>query len=143
MNWGRTITLAFILFAGFIGSMVVFAFTKDADLIRDDYYESELQYDVDKEKQMNYNKLEGQLSISQEPEGVVLQLPNPVSKSSNGTVHFYRPDKKKYDRSFELKVDEKGVQLFDYDDFREGRYEVKVEWTENGKSYLGSVDILF
>lgn len=143
MNWGKGITIAFILFAAFIGSLVVQAFTRDADLTRDDYYESELEYDINKEKRRNYADLAGEITVSQQPEGVILQLPDPVSGQSVGNVHFYRPDKKKYDRKFDLNVDQNGSQTFDYTDFKEGRYEVNVEWKEGEVSYLGKTEIIF
>ena len=48
MNYGRGITIFMIAFIAFIASMVYYAFTKNADLVRDDYYENELLYDQQK-----------------------------------------------------------------------------------------------
>ena len=51
MNYGKGITIFMIAFIAFIASMVYYAFTKNADLVRDDYYENELLYDQQKEEQ--------------------------------------------------------------------------------------------
>ena len=51
MNYGKGITIFMIAFIAFIASMVYYAFTKNADLVRDDYYENELLYDQQKVEQ--------------------------------------------------------------------------------------------
>ena len=38
MNWGKGVTIAFVLFVGFIMFMVVGAFRQNFDLVADDYY---------------------------------------------------------------------------------------------------------
>ena len=57
MNWGKGITIFMLAFIGFIGSMVYYAFTKNADLVRDDYYENELAFDQSKTDKSNYTHL--------------------------------------------------------------------------------------
>ena len=52
MNWGKGITIFMIAFMAFIGSMVYYAFTKNADLVQEDYYEN--VYDVVLHKIMLY-----------------------------------------------------------------------------------------
>ena len=47
MNWGKGITIAIVLFMGFIISFVVRAFNRDSDLISDNYYEEGLAYFFD------------------------------------------------------------------------------------------------
>ena len=44
MNWGKGVTIAFILFVGFIMFMVVGAFRENFDLVSDDYYLEEINY---------------------------------------------------------------------------------------------------
>ena len=143
MNWGRSITIAFVLFAGFIGSMVYRAFTRDADLVRDDYYENELKFNDNKQKSENYAQLQEEFVVKHSKEGVQLIFPDPISESSKGNIHFYRPDKKSYDRNFDLSVDGNNQQLLDYSNFKEGYYDVIVEWEEKGTSYMAEKNISF
>jgi hypothetical protein len=58
MNWGKGITIFMVAFMAFIGSMVYYAFTKNADLVEEDYYENELNYDKNKESKSNYDVME-------------------------------------------------------------------------------------
>ncbi len=44
MNWGKSIVLVFIVFAGFIGAMIYQMCRQRIDLVRDDYYQSEIAY---------------------------------------------------------------------------------------------------
>ena len=44
MNWGKAIVLTFVLFAGFIGIMVFWMHRERIDLVRDDYYQTEIGY---------------------------------------------------------------------------------------------------
>ena len=44
MNWGKSIILAFVLFAGFIATLVVVCVREDISLVSKDYYKEELLY---------------------------------------------------------------------------------------------------
>lgn len=143
MNWGKGIALAIIAFIVFIASFVYKAFQNDFDLVRDDYYEHEVKFDEHKEAMANYNALNEEIQISQLEEGIQFAFPSKVNSNSTGEITFYRPDAKKYDRSFPLALDSENVQLLDYEHFREGYYDVRVEWESNGDSYIFEDDIQF
>ena len=143
MNWGKGITLFIAAFMMFIASMVVYAFTKDADLVREDYYENELAYDQNKENKFNYQELKEEVTISKNESGVVFNFPKIVTAESNGKIMFYRPDQKKYDCEFELNVDTLHQQILPYKSFKEGYYDLQVEWTSGDKTFLFEDKISF
>ena len=143
MNWGKGITLFIVAFIVFIASMVVFAFTKDADLVREDYYENELAYDQNKENKVNYQDLNKAIVVSKTESGIVFQFPEIVNSESKGKIMFYRPDQKKYDREFELEIDTLHQQILDYKNFKEGYYDLQVEWTNGAKTFLFEDQISF
>ncbi len=144
MNWGKGITLFMLAFMGFIGSMVYYAFTKNADLVRDDYYESELAFDQTKAEKANYTALNQPIFIEKNELGVNFIYPSQMSPSVAGKIVFYRPDQKKYDREFALEVDADHVQSFPYSNFREGYYEVSVQWTDvSNKTYIFESNLTF
>jgi len=143
MNWGKGITLFIAAFMVFIASMVVFAFTKDADLVRDDYYENELAYDKNKANKVNYQELNKKIVVSKTEAGIVFQFPESVNSESKGKITFYRPDQKKFDREFELDVDTIHQQILAYKNFKEGYYELQVEWTNGDITFLFEDKITF
>lgn len=142
MNWGKGITIAIVLFMGFIVSFVFRAFSRDADLVRTDYYEHELEYDATIQAQNNYFELGEKVMVNKDEEGVNLvfseNIPTPVS----GEILFYRPQSKKMDRSFQLQL-KNGSQRLDYNEFFEGFYEITVEWNDGTKDYQFKDEIVF
>lgn len=143
MNWGKGITLFMVMFMAFIVSMVYYAFTKNADLVQEDYYENEINYDKNKESKSNYDLLEKKVVLSQKEEGVVLEFPDEVVPTNEGKITFYRPDQKKYDREFALKLNDNNQQILTYENFKEGYYDVTVEWSDGTKNYIFEDQINF
>lgn len=144
MNWGKGITIFIILFMGFIGSMVYVAFTKNADLVREDYYENELAFDQTKQERDNYKNLGEEIFIEKNESGITFLFPEEMRESSEGTIEFYRPDQKKYDREFAIAMNENRMQQFAYENFMEGYYNVSVRWKDrNQKGYIFESSILF
>ena len=134
MNWGTGITIAIVAFMTFILSMVVQTFSRDADLVQEDYYESEVNYDKNKEAEENFNASNKNVIFQTTPEGVLLMSPG--TNIREGEVHFYRPDAKKWDKKYEVNLDENFSQLFPISDFHEGFYEVRLSWIEREKDFL-------
>lgn len=143
MNWGKGVTIAIILFMGFIVSFVVRAFNRDSDLVSDTYYEEGLEYEDKVESQNNYTLLATSITINKIPEGIEIKFPQDISNPQNGIIKFYRPQSKKYDRSFDLDLSEENTQILDYNNFFEGFYELSIAWDSNNKSYLFEEDITF
>lgn len=127
----------------FILSFVYRAFQNDFDLVSDDYYEEEVNYDADKHKVENYKKLNSSITVEQVEKGVCLNFPNELTKPSNGKISFYRPDSKKYDRAYDLKLDLNNQQYFNFDQFYKGRYEITVEWQADQTEYIFEDQIIF
>ena len=143
MNAGKLVTIVFIAFASFIGSMVFFAFTKNADLVREDYYENELRYDDIRAEKANYNALNADISITQQPVGLVITFPLSIENIAQGNIMFYRADNMQLDRSFPLELNESRQQILNYTDFVEGSYEVTINWEDQSKAYQFNQSILF
>lgn len=136
MNWGKGIVIFMIAFMIFIGSMVYYAFTQNADLIQENYYESELNYDTDKLSKQNYLALENKIEMNQIESGVQILFPNDLQNPTKGKIIFYRADEKKYDREFELTLNENNEQILAYENFIVGTYEVSIQWSDSQKSYI-------
>jgi hypothetical protein len=143
MNWGKGITIFMVAFMAFIGSMVYYAFTKNADLVEEEYYENEINYDKNKESKANYEVMEQKVMLTQKEEGVVLEFPEHVVLAEEGKITFYRPDQKKYDREFDLQLNENNQQILSYENFKEGYYDVTVEWSDGAKNYIFEDQISF
>ena len=79
INWGTGIVLAFI---GFISFIMYFIITMNVDktyehdLVTEDYYAEELDYQNDINKLENSKKLSENISYKKTEEGLVIYFPN-------------------------------------------------------------------
>lgn len=139
INWGTGIVLAFI---GFISFIMYFIITMnvnnkyDHDLVSEDYYADELKYQGDIDKLKNAKNLEENISIKRTAEGLKIQFPADANfKDITGKVFLYRPSNKQLD--FEISISLSNSNLLIPDKrLVDGRWNIKVDWQYNGKSYL-------
>ncbi len=103
-NWGHGITIVIILFMSFILTLIYKMHYRDADLVQDDFYDQEVLFNAKKESIANYNSLDFQVEILQEPNGIEIIFPETYTPEY-GTVEFYRADDKSLDRSYNLILD--------------------------------------
>lgn len=96
MSWGKAIILVFIVFAGFIGTMVYWMSREKIDLVRDDYYEDELTYQRQIERVANASRLDSSAFVRYHPEKqqIGLTLPNGLV---SGSLLLYCPADREQD----------------------------------------------
>ena len=135
MNWGYRIVLAFALFITFIVSMVVYVSTKGADLVAEDYYVQEVNYQDIINAKINSVDLKEQLKITQDAQKVVVFFPKGVSQNIEGTIHFYHPQHTDKDLVKSITLSEEKIQSIDKINLSKGNYTVKLFWKEGNKSY--------
>ncbi len=101
INWGTGIVLAFIGFISFIMYFVInMNINKkyDHDLVTEDYYKQELNFQNDLNKENNAKSLEKDLTWKKTKEGILIMFPNNLDiKNIKGKVFLYRPSNKQLD----------------------------------------------
>ena len=133
MNWGNKIVLAFVLFATFIGYMVVKTFQQDIDLVAEDYYAQEINYQEKLNMLANADKHDKKVVVKQMGDQILLTFPdNEVA----GTIHFYHPSRKLFDRTFEIDLSDKNIQKIDRSELIAGSYRVNISWQEGNEDYF-------
>ena len=146
INWGTAIVIAFAAFIGFIMYFVINMNTNDKydhDLVTEDYYKEELEYQKTIDKENNAKALDENISWRKTDEGLVLSFPKSLTaKKIQGTVFLYRPSNKQFD--FESKISLSNHNLLIPDNrLLDGRWNIKVDWKYNGKSYLYKKEIIY
>ncbi len=135
MNWGKSIVLAFVLFALFIGSLVVVCLRQDIPLVSADYYQQELQFQTHIDQVSNTNRLNEKPSIrivGKELEVKFSRLPEVTA----GELVLFRPSDEHMDRSFKLDATTGIAQRFDMSTMASGMYKARLRWTMDGKDYF-------
>lgn len=134
------------VFVACVGSFITFAVRQQFDLVRPDYYEEEIRY------QVQYNRLERARALGDEvhlaasPGSGLLTFRIParqVDGLAAGTIQLYRPSDAGKDRIIPMRPDAKGSQEVRLDGLDEGLWRIKVRWTADGLEYAvdGSVVI--
>ncbi|GAA4239112.1 FixH family protein [Postechiella marina] len=138
-NWGTGIVLAFI---GFISFIMYFIITMnsgnkyDHDLVSEDYYADELQYQNDINKLENTKTLTTNVRYERTDAGLLITFPERFDyKQITGNMFLYRPSNKQLD--FETAISLSNSNLLIPDNrLVDGRWNIKIDWEYHGKSYL-------
>lgn len=141
MNWGKSIVLAFVLFATFIGVLVTIIFRQDIALVTENYYEKELRYQEQIDRERNTSELPEKPSI-QVADGALVVEYTGMTQITSGELELFRPSDAKLDRKYVLSPDAT-VQRIDLSGLPGGMYKARMRWTQNGKEYFLENTIYF
>jgi hypothetical protein len=136
MNWGKGIALTYILFVVAVLIMVAFSFTKEVNLVADDYYDKEIKYQEQIEKIKNTEQLPEKPEIKIADREIEITFPsffNPFDITGN--VHLYRPADNGNDRIIALNPDGKLMQNIPVDNMARGLWKIKIDWEAKEKKY--------
>ena len=146
INWGTGIVLAFIGFMCFIMYFVVKVNTDkkyDHDLVTEDYYKEELDFQNDIDKETNAKNLSENISLKKTEEGLEIIFPETFTINNiSGKVFLYRPSNKQLDFETPISLSNHNLLIPDKR-LLDGRWNIKVDWQYNGKSYLFKKEIVY
>lgn len=146
INWGTAIVIAFVAFIAFILYFVINMSTDDKydhDLVVEDYYKQELQFQSDIDKETNARKLATNISWKKTAEGIVITFPEQMDfEAIKGSVFLYRPSNKQLDFETPISLSDHNLLIPDKR-LLDGRWNIKVDWTSNNTAYLYKKEILY
>lgn len=138
MNWGNRIFLVFVIFAGIIITMVVISFRQNIDLVAEDYYQQEIQYQdqIDRLENSQRLKVLPEFSyIKAKQKGILHFPPELQDDDAEGTIYLFRPSDARLDREFILKLNDQGKQTIALDNLLPGFWKVQIQWKQGGQEY--------
>lgn len=146
LNWGTSIVVAFIAFIVFILYFVVNMIVNDKydhDLVTEEYYKAELEYQQDIDKQNNSKTLSKNITYKRTNEGLMVYFPEDLQPEKiTGKLFLYRPSNKQLDFETTLSLSKSHLLIPD-NRLVDGRWNIKIDWQYNGKSYLFKKDIVY
>jgi len=139
MNWGQAIVLTFILFAGFIGVMVFRMSRQRVDLVRDDYYQTEIafQQHIDQVTNAKKNPAVG-INYQSDHKQVAFTLPASLSK---GQILFYRPSDRRQDFNVSIPANHPHQQTVSTAALHKGFWRVQLTWSDGQREYYTEQDL--
>ncbi|WP_323788030.1 FixH family protein [Psychroserpens sp.] len=146
LNWGTGIVLAFIGFISFIMFFIIRMNTDnkyDHDLVTENYYKAELEYQNDIDKEKNSKNLESDITWKRSANGLVLSFPKDLQVADiEGKVFLYRPSNKQVDFESSISLSDHNLLIPD-NRLLDGRWNIKVDWKYKGESYLYKKEIVY
>jgi hypothetical protein len=138
-NWGTGIVLAFIGFISFIMYFIITVnidSTYKHDLVTEDYYAEELDYQNDINKLEHSKTLSINIKYTITPEGLTIEFPENIDAAKiTGNVFLYRPSNKQLDFDTDISLSNHYLLIPDKR-LVDGRWNIQVDWQYNGNSYL-------
>lgn len=142
MNWGWRIAIFLTLFIGFIMYMVIYSFGVTNDLVSEDYYNQEIQYQLNIDAQKNALPFSEEVKLTSTEDKVMITFPSDFNlEIEKGDISFYRPDNAKLDKSITLQLDANNSQSINRKEIAGGFYKVTIQFINKGKTYLINKEI--
>ncbi len=143
--WPWGITLAFVLFALGIATMVVIACSHKVDLVRPDYYDEEIRYQAQLDRLNRTARLNELVKITYDDANRRLTISLPPAHAgpdTAGRIELYRPSATNLDRQLNLALDANGVQTVDVATLIPGLWKVRVHWTVQQEEFFADQSII-
>ncbi|MCW5909859.1 MAG: FixH family protein [Cyclobacteriaceae bacterium] len=130
----RWILVSFILFALFIGTLVVVSMRQEVSLVSKSYYEDELKHSEKMQRMNNASTLAGKPTLSFEGNKVKVSF-DEFNTIENGKLTVQRPSKAALDYQFEVPAVPDQSQYFELKNWEQGLYRIGFSWSANGREY--------
>jgi nitrogen fixation protein FixH len=131
MHWGNSIALVFVFFGIFIGILVVGTMRESTDLIEENYYEAEVQYQGRMEEMQRAENLIPPASLTQDSDRLIIFIPG--TDLQNGKAVFKRLDNMKLDFEANLAA---GETTLEGNGLVRGNWIVELSWETDGLRYF-------
>jgi hypothetical protein len=142
-NWGWGILIFYIIFALFLAGNIVYSSFLRNDLVEEDYYESELQYQEQINKMNRTKEAKAMPEIVQGSATIAVTFPDIKKKSDiTGKYYFYRPSNAQEDIHIDIALNDNFFQTIDISKFPKGLWYLKIDWSVNDASYYYEKEII-
>lgn len=139
MNWGQAIVVSFVLFAGFICVMIYRMCRQNVDLVRDDYYQTEIAYQQHIDKVANAHKSKPvAIDYQEAAQKVTLSLPETLRR---GQIHFYRPSDRHQDFNVAIPAIHTSQQTVSTAKLARGFWRIQFTWSDGQRDYYSEQDL--
>ena len=139
--WAVGITALYTTFALATIAFVVFAVRQDYDLVSDNYYEQEVQFQkqIDRVQRTNILTESVKCGVSNDKKNIEITLPN--TAATTGKITLYRPSQADLDRHYSLALDADGRQNIPVKGLLKGKWKMKMLWSANGEEFYKECEI--
>lgn len=153
-NWGWGIAIVYSLFVLTFIAILIYSTTQKVDLVNEDYYKSELNYQKRIEAINRTKLINDDVKISLDNNSLLIQIPFWSNDIKNSKIKLYRPSNSKQDKEFNLSqlvvvesskesssasklVTNEQLSKYKINNINVGKgfWKVQLEWEVNGNKY--------
>ncbi|GAB3986573.1 hypothetical protein GCM10028807_04290 [Spirosoma daeguense] len=133
MNWGKAIMLVFVLFMSFIGTLVYRMTRQHVDLVSDNYYQNEIDFQkhIDRVNNARHNS-SATMTYHSDQQQVVVALPSNLRK---GEITFYRPGDRSQDFRVAIPLNHPNRQVISTQSLAKGNWRIQFSWSDGQREY--------
>lgn len=121
MNWGKGLIIGMVCFIGFIMTMVIIMMNQKVDLVTDNYYLKELEYDKTYDAESTYASAREAIVVHIDNGYLVLEIPKAFQEDTI-SGYLFRPNNSANDLHWAIKPNDR-IQL-PMKQLPKGRYEL-------------------
>jgi len=139
-NWGTKIAIFYCSFVAFIIFLVYLSFGQQYDLVTEDYYAEEINYQHTIDSKLRAKALNNELQASIKHKQLIIHFPQ-KNELISGELECFRPSDQNLDftTSIETKT---GSFLIPIEKFKKGKYRLKVKWIVNEVNYYQELIVI-
>ena len=143
-NWGTGIAIFYGIFVVVLVIAVIRSTGIDNSLVTEDYYQKDLEYQTQIDKQVNARSLSTDLAIrySDPDRAVRFSFPKDLG-SIEGKILFFRPSNAALDFEADIQTDDNFEQIISTRELLPGLWKVKVDWSAGGRDFYKEETIIF
>jgi len=141
LNWGAGIAILYSGFVAMILVLVSMSASQKIDLVTDNYYAEELQFQDKINKSERAKALEDPLKWEVDEKGILIHYPKSFSeKNLSGKVNLYCPSDDSKDLHFQVST-KNNIQFIASSEIPDGRYYLQIDW-KNGEDTYWNEDLI-
>ena len=141
VHWGVAVAVFYTAFALSTVGFVVFAMSRDVELVSEDYYARALEHDGHMQAQANGDALGRAVTATVAEGHVLVRVPPDMASLVRGTATLYRAADAAADRTIALVPAADGTVVIPTTGLASGRWRVKLVWSADGRDYYAERDI--
>ncbi len=142
-SWGKKITVLYVGFVLFLLIAVLFSFRQELNMVTDNYYEKELVYQQQIDKENRYAKLSEKPTMFFNNKILTFNFPKSFDYNKvGGKIHLYRPSDYKKDVVLPLQLDNLNKQEIGLQSIEKGLWRVKLDWYYDNITYYSEYNLM-
>lgn len=137
VSWGIKIAAVYIIFVLIVLGTVIFSTTQEVNLVADDYYQKEIEYQKQIDKIKRTKELPEQIFVKLKDDYLTVTIPEVFKNEKlNGEIVLYRPSDNRKDFRMPLTLNDNLEYSIPTTRFDRGLWKIQIEWKAENLDYF-------